>query len=59
MTVRELMAELAKLDPDAEVWLEHFEDGPVPVACVETTEEPRDHAPKGAVFILEGFKKPA
>jgi hypothetical protein len=54
MTVQELMTELAKLDPNAEVWLEHFEDGPVPVAYVETTEEPRDYAPKGAVFILEG-----
>ena len=52
MTARELISKLRELDPDAEIWLSHFEDGDVPVKFVGVIESD-DRAPRGSIFILD------
>jgi hypothetical protein len=59
MTVRELIAVLSSFPPDDPAYLEHFEDGPVPVS--EVGRYAVDVGPdrgRDAVFVLGPPKPP-
>lgn len=60
MTVRELIDVLSSLPPDDPVYLEHFEDGPVPMG--EVKRYAVDAGPdrgRDAVFLLDVPPKPS